>query len=267
MLRNLMDPLDKSSRGLRHVSLLQGTKAYGVHARAIPSPAREDRDEARDVPNFYWNQQDYLAGLQRGKDWAWSIFRPVLIIGESLGSAMNLIPAIGTYAALMRADGHKALPFSGGAERVAQAVDADLLARAMAWAGDVPQARNQAFNVTNGDVFTWPGVWPAICDALGMEPGPHEQLSMVDKIAPREDDWARIRKTHGLVAPSLKDFVGLSFQYADYSMGFGRTEPGLPRVVSTIKLQQAGFHEVIDTEAMFRKWFRIFQDKRLLPKP
>jgi hypothetical protein len=30
---------------------------------------------------------------------------------------------------------------------------------------------------------------------------------------------------------------------------------------------QAGFHEVMDTEAMFAKWLRVFQDKRLLPRP
>jgi hypothetical protein len=37
--------------------------------------------------------------------------------------------------------------------------------------------------------------------------------------------------------------------------------------VSTVKLRQAGFTEMIDTEEMLRKWFRLFQDKRLLPNP
>jgi hypothetical protein len=36
-------------------------------------------------------------------------------------------------------------------------------------------------------------------------------------------------------------------------------------LVSTVKLHTAGFHEEIDTEVMFRKWFRIFQERRLLP--
>ncbi len=57
------------------------------------------------------------------------------------------------------------------------------------------------------------------------------------------------------------------FEYADYTMGFGRTEPGPPALVSTIKLMQAGFTEVMDTEAMFRKCFAEMQAKRLLPKP
>lgn len=38
-----------------------------------------------------------------------------------------------------------------------------------------------------------------------------------------------------------------------------------PAIVSTVKLRQAGFTEMIDTEDMFRKWFRVFEEQRLLP--
>jgi nucleoside-diphosphate-sugar epimerase len=263
MLRNLLGPLERCARGLRHVSLLQGTKAYGVHVRPIPSPAREGRDEARDIPNFYWAQEDFLRGLQTGKSWHWSVFRPVLIVGHSLGSAMNLIPAIGVYAAMMQRDGQP-LHYPAGAARVAQAVDADLLARAMAFIGETEAGRNQAFNVTNGDVFTWPGVWPAIARAFDMEPGEHRPMSLMESIASRTADWDAIRSEHGLVSPGLPEFVGLSFQYADYSMGHGRAQAGQPNLVSTIKLAQAGFHEVMDTEAMFAKAIRGFREARLL---
>ena len=75
----------------------------------------------------------------------------------------------------------------------------------------------------------------------------------------------RSAREHGLVAGTLKDFVGLSFEYADYTMGHGRTQPGPPALVSTIKLMQAGFTEVMDTEAMFRKAFAEMQAKKLLP--
>ena len=264
MLRNLLGPLERASAGLRHVALLQGTKAYGVHVRAIPNPAREDRDEARDIPNFYWAQEDYLRRLQKGKRWHWSVFRPVLIVGHSLGSAMNLIPAIGVYAAMMKRDGQP-LHYPAGAARVAQAVDAELLARAMAFIGETEAGRDQAFNVANGDVFNWPGVWPAIAAAFDMQPGEAQPLSMVERIATRTADWDDIRREHRLVSPRLDEFVGLSFQYADYSMGYGRTRPGAPRLVSTIKLHQAGFHEVMDTEAMFTKAIRGFREARLLP--
>src|SRR5262245_36379144 len=153
MLRNLLVPLDRAATGLRHVTLLQGTKAYGAHVRALPVPAREDRDEARDVPNFYWRQEDLLRGAQRGRAWHFTVLRPQIVFGLAVGAAMNLIAALGVHAALRRA---RRLPLSypGGTAPVLEAVDADLLARAIDWAGECEGARGEAFNVTNGDVFT-----------------------------------------------------------------------------------------------------------------
>src|SRR6202140_161327 len=264
MFRNVLDPLQRHAKKLRHVTLLQGTKAYGVHVRPLAVPARENRSEMHEQPNFYWNQENHLRALQRGKDWTWSILRPVLIVGYSTGSAMNVIPALGVYAALRREAGLD-LPFPGGALRVAQAIDADLLARAIAGAGEAASARNEIFNIANGDVFVWENIWPAIAASLGMRPGGHVPLSLDRDIRPREAEWETIRTRYGLRSGNLRDFVGLSFEYADYTMGYGRNEPGPPAIVSTIKLMQAGFTEVMDTEAMFAKYFAEFQANRLLP--
>ena len=171
MLRNLMAVLEPVAPTLRHVALLQGTKAYGVHVRPLTVPAREGRSEMYEQPNFYWAQENFLRGLQQGKaQWHWSILRPVLIVGEAIGGAMDLIPPLGVYAAMLREQG-RALDYPAGAARVSQAVDVDLLARAIAWSGEAEAARNEAFNVTNGDVFTWENVWPAISEALDMKPG------------------------------------------------------------------------------------------------
>jgi nucleoside-diphosphate-sugar epimerase len=263
MLRNLLDPLIQAAPGLQHVTLLQGTKAYGVHVRPLAVPAREGRSDMREQPNFYWAQEDHVHRVRAGRDWNFTILRPVLVVGEAIGGAMNLIPALGAYAAVMRERG-PILPYPGGAERVGQAVDADLLARAIEWAGDTPAAWNETFNVTNGDVFSWPNIWPAIADVFGMRPGPDEPF-LLQSLG--RSDWDRIRQRHGLLSPALTDFVGLSLEYADYQMRYGHTEPGPPAIVSTVKIVQAGFHEVMDTELMFRKWFRVFQQKRLLPLP
>ena len=257
MLRNVLEPLLIAAPGLRHVTLLQGTKAYGSHVRPMKVPAREGRSDMREQPNFYWAQEDYL----RSKPVPWTILRPVLIVGEAIGGAMNLIPALGVYAAITR-ESSLTLPYPGGAARVGQAVDADLLARAIAWAGEAEAARNETFNVTNGDVFVWENIWPAIAGAMGMAAGDARPFSLRDISAA---DWDAVRRRHGLASPGLGDFVGLSLEYADYQMRYGAAEPGPPSIVSTIKIAQAGFTEVMDTEVMFRKWFRAFQDKRLLP--
>jgi nucleoside-diphosphate-sugar epimerase len=264
MLRNLMAALEPAAPSLRHVALLQGTKAYGVHVRPLVVPAREGRSEMVEQPNFYWAQEKFLRELQHGKSWHWSILRPVLIVGLAMGGAMDLIPPLGVYAAMLGEQG-RALDYPGGAARVAQAVDVDLLARAIAWAGDAEAARNEAFNVTNGDVFTWENIWPAIADALGMKPGQAVPLSMVAEYPKWIEPWDALRRRHHLTAPGLEEFVGLSFQYADYSMRYGQTQSGPPSIVSTVKINQAGFTEMMDTEAMFRKWFAEARARRLLP--
>lgn len=266
MLRNLLEPLLEENPDLRHVTLLQGTKAYGVHVRPLTVPAREGRSEMREQPNFYWAQEDYLKQRQRGAFWHWTILRPVLIVGEAIGGAMNLIPALGVYAALMRLRGSE-LAYPGGAARVAQAVDADLLARAIDWAGTTRAAWNETFNVTNGDVFVWENVWPAIAAAVGRRCGRAEPFALTSMLKSGAADWDLIRARHNLLAPPLAEFVGQSMEYADYQMRHGRTDIGPPAIVSTVKITQAGFHDTLDTEVMFREWLRAFQRMRLLPFP
>jgi nucleoside-diphosphate-sugar epimerase len=264
MLRNLMAVLEPVAPQLAHVALLQGTKAYGVHVRPLIVPAREGRSEMYQQPNFYWAQENFLRELQQGKAWHWSILRPVLIVGLAMGGAMDLIPPLGVYAAMLREQG-RPLDYPGGAARVSQAVDVDLLARAIAWSGEADAARNQAFNVTNGDVFTWENVWPAIAEALEMKLGNAVPLSLAQQYPEWIAPWDELRRRHNLISPDLEAFVGLSFQYADYSLRHGQTQSGPPSIVSTVKINQAGFTEMMDTEAMFRKWFRQARSQRLLP--
>ena len=62
-------------------------------------------------------------------------------------------------------------------------------------------------------------------DSLGFEPGDHIPVSLDKEIRPREAEWAEICAAHGLRSGTLKNFVGLSFEYADYTMGYGRDKP------------------------------------------
>ena len=143
--------------------------------------------------------------------------------------------------------------------------DADLLARAIDWAGQTTEARNQIFNITNGDVFSWQDIWPTIADALGMAAGEPESERLGETMSARAPEWDAVREKYDLTSPGLSDFVGESFHYADFVMAQGAQSGLPPALVSTIKLRQAGFHEVLDTERMFRKWFALLQDEKMLP--
>jgi nucleoside-diphosphate-sugar epimerase len=265
MLANCLDPLLAASGRLRHVSLLQGTKAYGIHLHPMPIPARERA--ARDPhANFYWLQEDFLKAAADRSGFAYSILRPQLIIGSAYGVAMNLAPIIGAYAAITREEGEP-FGFPGGISYVWEAVDARLLARVFTWAAITPAAAGQHFNVTNGDVFEWRNLWPAMARVLGVQAGPDRPRSMATYLPFKAGVWDAIVKKHGLRPVSLQDLVGESHHYADFCFAYGATTPPPPAFVSAIKLRQAGFTEVCDTEDMFCYWLQDFIDRGILPRP
>ena len=264
LFRHALEPLVAARAGsLRHVSLLQGAKAYGLHLGRTPVPAKE-RAVRDDHENFYFMQEDALRALAEASSWCWTIFRPQVVFGESFGSPMNLLPAIGVYAAIERARG-RPLAFPGGQRGVHEAVDARLLARALAWACDAPEAAGETFNITNGDVFAWPDVWPTIADVLGMEVGAPVGQRLDESMPPRQDEWAAVVDRYELVAPrEMAAFVGSSWTYADILFG-ARGARALPALLSTVKIRHAGFADCIDTEDMLRDWFTRLQHRRLLP--
>jgi hypothetical protein len=178
---------------------------------------------------------------------------------------MNLIPAIAAYGAVLREAGEP-LHFPGGAPSVIEVVSADLLARAIAWAGTSPAARNEIFNVTNGDVFVWRHAWPVVADALGMEPGEDRPMLLAEEMPRRAAEWEAIVDRYELRAPrSLDAFVGQSFVYADLLLGYGRDRVPMPQLVSTIKIRQAGFTDCLDSEAVLASWFDQLRSRRLIP--
>ncbi|HVN88531.1 MAG TPA: SDR family oxidoreductase [Candidatus Binataceae bacterium] len=263
MLRNTLEPLEAVAKNLNHISLLQGTKAYGVHLGPIAIPARE-RSPRHQHENFYFLQEDYLRTRQQGKRWHWTVWRPQLVIGEAIGANLNVIPPLGVYAAIRREAGLP-LCFPGGDPFVFEMVDTDLLGKAYEWAAGASTARNEIFNITNGDVFVWQELWPAIADAFGMRPGPHEPVMLSQELLHGAEQWASIVRKYNLAAPTdLKTFIGESIHVVDFAMGCGMSDRP-PILVSTVKLRQAGFHDCIDSEDMMRKWIKRYQEARLLP--
>lgn len=266
MLKNLLEPLAEASKGLRHVTLLQGTKAYGAHVDPrMRIPARE-KAPRHQHENFYWLQEDYLRAKAAERGWTWTIFRPQIIVGAVWGAAMNPLLPIGAYASLLREQG-KPLSYPGGVTQVSEMVDPRLLAEAFAWAADNPVAAGEAFNVTNGDVYNWRDLWPAIADALGMAVGPEEPRSMAQWLPTQGPAWDAIVARDGLRPIPLDRFLGESHHYADLLFSYGQTELRLPILVSTIKIRQAGFGACYDSEDTVRYWLDVMMQRKLIPRP
>jgi nucleoside-diphosphate-sugar epimerase len=264
MLRNCVEVIDRIAPNLSNVTILQGPKAYGVHVRAMRPGAREDRDEDRATPNFYWEQEDYLKAKQVGRPWGWTVLRPALVVGEAIGGAMNLIAALGVYGALLKEQG-RPLAYPGGVGALVEATDTELMARAIDWIGRSEAARNQTFNLTNGEMFSLKDQWPVIAEALGMAVGEDAPLGFADELPARAAEWDAIRAKHGLRSPALDAFIGQSFQFADFVLARASTGPRQASAMSSIKIRAAGFNEVMYTDAMLRKWFARYQADGLLP--
>jgi nucleoside-diphosphate-sugar epimerase len=261
MLRNVVKPIVRSASNFQHISILQGTKIYGVHLHPIPIPARE-RDARKDHQNFFFDHEAYVREMGAQHGFNYTALRPQLVTGPTPG-ALNVLPAIGVYAAIRR---EKAEPFGfpGGPSFVWEAADADLVANVMVWAAQSPQAANEAFNITNGDVFEWRNVWPALAETLGVETGPDVPTSVAAYLAENADVWDQIVAKHDLRSRKLRQLVGQGDQHADFAFAYGAPE-GPRAFVSTIKLRQAGFTKTIDTEDSFRNALRSLIDHKLLP--
>jgi nucleoside-diphosphate-sugar epimerase len=149
MLRNLIEVVDQVAPNLEHVTLLQGAKAYGSHLGGFLTPALEG-DPRHMPPNFYYDQEDYLVDRQHRSRWAWTIFRPTVVYGFALGNPMNMTMVIAVYAAISKELGLPLrFPGTDAAYRaLCQAVDAELIARAILWAGANPRAQDEIYNIT-----------------------------------------------------------------------------------------------------------------------
>jgi nucleoside-diphosphate-sugar epimerase len=186
-----------------------------------------------------------------------------MIAGGGRGSNLNALLAIAVFAVLRKEAGLR-LPFPGASANlgVMEMLDVELLARAVSWSTRSPSARDQIFNVANGDVYVWPDLWPIIAEEMGIALGESHPISVRTYINARADAWSRIVGRHGLASPpDLTSFLGESASLADFALGnCSRTV-----LMSTIKIRQAGFHDCVDTAHSVVKWIRRWREAGILP--
>lgn len=262
MLGNLLDVLAETSPDLAHVSLLQGTKAYGVHLGPIKIPAKED--EPRHIPpNFYWSQEDLVRERAERDGWSWTVWRPQMVSGVATGSPMNGISGLALYPLICRELGVPAR-YPGWPDHLIEASDTRLMARAFAWAMDEPRAWNEIFNITNGDFVVWKNVWPRICATFDVDPGSAQPTPMEIVMADKGPVWDRIVAREGLV-PTPYEQISPNWQFMDFLFGYAAPSTPAPAFFSTIKLRQAGFADCLDTEVMLDELFAEMRRRNLIP--
>jgi nucleoside-diphosphate-sugar epimerase len=173
---------------------------------------------------------------------------------------MNLAMVIAVYATISKELGIPLrFPGSPGAyTSLIEMTDAGLLAKATVWAATSEAARDEAFNVTNGDMFRWSSMWPKIAAFFELDVAPPLPMSLSAAMADKEPLWNRLVERHGLARTPYSDVS--SWDFGDFVFGWDYDV-----IADTSKSRRAGFHEYVETEEMFLNIFRNLREEKLIP--
>jgi len=259
MLTNTVETVEKSSTTFRKVVLIEGAKYYGAHLGPYKTPARET-DPRHMPPNFYYDQEDYLKERSKGKHWSWTALRPSSICGFAVGNPMNMATVIAVYAVLCREMG---LPFRfpgtpAGFHAVMEMTDAELLAKAMVWAGENASCDEEAFNITNGDFNRWENLWPRLAEFFKMEYAPPQYFPLTQFMSDKGPLWDALVKKHHLLNYTFQQAAAWPFGEAIFNLGYDV-------MADTTKSRRFGFYEWVDTEEMLLRLLSQFQEMRFIP--
>ena len=266
MVRNLLDALSPGA-SVEHVALVTGLKHYlgpfeAYGKGSLPAtPFREEQGRL-DIENFYYAQEDEVFAAAARDGFGWSIHRPHTIIGYAVGNAMNMGVTLAVHATISRESG-RPFVFPGSATQwngLTDMTDARVLARQLSWAATTPAARNQAFNIVNGDVFRWSWMWQRLAQYFGIEPAPYDGtgVPLETQFADAGPMWADIAARHDLIAPDL--FALTSAWHTDADLG----RP-IEVVTDMAKSRKLGFLDYQPTDDSFTDLFDRLRSERIIP--
>src|SRR5258706_3458320 len=256
MVRHVLETLGASG-GVAHAALVTGLKHYlgpfeAYATGAVPiTPFREEQGRQA-VDNFYYEQEDRLFEAAQRYGFSWSVHRPHTIIGFAVGNAMNMGVTLAVYATLCKQTGQPFVVPGSAAQwdSLTDMTDARLLARHLEWAATSPAARNQDFNVVNGDVFRWKWMWSRIAEYLGIEAAPFDGVMrpLESRMQDAGTQWSDIAARFKLKEANIDTLV--SWWHTDADLG-------RPMEVLTdmTKSRKAGF---LDYQCTHDAFFALF---------
>ncbi|CDO97253.1 unnamed protein product [Coffea canephora] len=266
MFRNLLSAVIPSSPNLRHICLQTGRKHYlgpfELFGKVGHDPPFHEDLPRLDVQNFYYTLEDILfEEVQKKEGLTWSVHRPGNIFGFSPYSLMNIVGTLCVYAAICKHEGAP-LKFPGCREAwdgYSDCSDADLIAEHHIWAAVDPYAKNEAFNVSNGDVFKWKHFWKVLAEQFGAECGEYEggPLSLKEMMKDKGPVWDEIVREKGLVPTKLEE-VGV-WWFADVVLQY-------PCLLDTMnKSKEHGFLGFRNSKNAFISWIDKVKAYKIVP--
>ncbi|CUU24065.1 SDR family oxidoreductase [Duffyella gerundensis] len=266
MVRNVLEALgDRLTGG--HAALITGLKHYlgpfDAYGKGdVPmTPFREEQGR-QPVDNFYYAQEDELFAAAEKYHFSWSVHRPHTIIGFALGNAMNMGQTLAVYATLCKVN-NQPFVFPGSQaqwEGVTDMTDSHLLADQLLWAATSENAKNQDFNVVNGDVFRWKWMWGEIARYFDIEPVGFdgEPQPLEARMQQADAQWREIAARYDLKEADVTRLA--SWWHTDADLG-------RPMEVFTdiSKSRKAGFTGYRSTRDCFFELFDRLKANHIIP--
>ncbi len=256
------------AKSVKHVALVTGLKHYlgpfDAYARSgtLPTtPFREDQPRL-DVANFYYNQEDEVYAAAKRDGFTWSVHRPHTIIGKAIGNAMNMGSTLAAYASICKELG-RPFKFPGSAAQwngLSDMTDTRVLGKQLVWASTSDLAKNEAYNIVNGDIFRWSWMWPRLAKWFGVEWAGFEGQPMPLEAQMADDAvvWKQMAEKYGLVEPDLARVA--SPWHTDLDMG----RP-IEVMTDMARSRKLGFLVYQNTEEAFQDLFATLRADKIIP--
>ncbi|CAB1402243.1 Nucleoside-diphosphate-sugar epimerases [Pseudomonas fluorescens] len=266
MVRNVLAAI-RPANSVEHVALVTGLKHYlgpfeAYGKGSLPqTPFREEQGRL-DVENFYYAQEDELFAAAEKDGFTWSVHRPHTVTGVAVGNAMNMATTLAVYASICKKT-NRPFVFPGSRvqwDSLTDMTDARQLAKQQLWAATTPAAANQAFNVTNGDVFRWKWMWGRIAEYFEVPAAeyPAALSPLEEQMANDQAVWTQIVAERGLKESDIGRLISPWHTDAD----LGRP---IEVVTDMSKSRAMGFTAYQASDQAFFDVFDKLREKRLIP--
>jgi nucleoside-diphosphate-sugar epimerase len=267
MVRNILESLS-GQNSVHHVALVTGLKHYlgpfEAYAKAgtLPQTPVKEEHPRLEIENFYYAQEDEVFAAAARDGFTWSVHRPHTVIGKAIGNLMNMGTTLAVYASICKETG-RPFHFPGSAAQwngLSDVTDAGILAEQMIWASTTPQAFNQAFNITNGDMFRWSWLWQKLASYFNVEVGTFDGTirTLESQMENDASIWKEIALKHNLKVTDINQLT--SAWHTDLDLG----RP-LEVMTDMTKSRKLGFSIYQDTPESFFTLFDNLKSEQLIP--
>jgi len=270
MLLNVLTALKSCTHSkLAHVTVQTGTQHYmgPIHDPVLSTklishdPPFHESMARLPYPNFYYALEDLVESY--APSFTYSVHRSSIIVGASSRSIYNSLLTLATYAVICR---HVGLAFRYPGtkytwEHFCDMTDAGVLAQQHVWAAVTPETRNEAFNCTNGDVFTWKSIWKLLCELFDVEFVPFDETQTFDVVELMRDKgsiWKEIVEKYELHNTILEEITCYDALQAVLRFKF-------QHVSSMNKSREYGFFGHVDTFKSIRFWVEKLREMKIIP--